>query len=125
MIPERVYTRPNVAPRYYCSHCGNQLQDDTNPKWKHCPICGKEIEWNNAREINLREVKCGVCQKPLIYWKNGAMEASPSFCNSNVCRECRITHCAQTNCLACKDGEYPHCQWAYLKRLASAMEVEL
>lgn len=125
MIPERIYTRPNVAPRYFCCHCGTQLHDEKDSRWKFCPMCGKEIEWENAREINLREVNCTACKKPLIFWKGKQLDASPSFCGSNVCRECRISHCAETNCLSCKDGNYPHCQWAYLKRLALAKEVEL
>ena len=125
MIPDRIYTRPNVIPKCYCSNCGYQLQDKKDERWKFCPMCGKEAEWDLVNEINLHEVNCRVCQKKLVYWKGDVMDASPSFCGSDVCRECRMEHCAQTNCLACRAGKYPNCQWQYLKRLALAGEVEL
>lgn len=126
MIPEKIHVRPNVLPRYYCCHCGSELRNDTMPQWKHCPICGLEIEWNMARDVWPQEAECEECGKPLVFIKDGKLEVAPSYVGSPYfCRECRIEMCSRRNCLDCKDGKYPNCQWAYLKRLASAMEVEL
>lgn len=125
MIPERIYTRPNVVPRHYCSHCGTQLHDDKDTRWKFCPMCGKEIEWHMAKEVNLREVKCQECKTMLVYWKNGTLVADPSFCGAPICRECIMKHCRQTECLSCALGNFGNCKWKYLKALAIATEVEL
>lgn len=121
MIPERIHVRPNVKPRYYCCHCGCNLLDDTDPKWKYCPICGKEIEWNLAKDVWPEEAKCGYCGKILVSYKQGKLEVDPDYIGSSLfCRECRAEMCAKTDCLHCKIGSFSNCQWAYLKRLGLA-----
>lgn len=125
MIPKQVQERPNISRRHICTNCGMVLQDSEiavwgkiTPKWKHCPICGEEIEWDKVVPVYWNPLDCNHCGKPLVWRNNGIAFASEDYVGGCLCMDCRIEHCLHTNCLACEIGSYPGCRFENLKQAA-------
>lgn len=125
MIPKETQSRPNVLPRYHCTNCGASLQkggfvigSNKLEQWKFCPICGEPIEWDLVEPVEWHNVDCSICGKRLVALVYGRPLADPDYIGSNVCRNCQMEYCSETNCLKCEFGDYPHCQYRYLKDLA-------
>ena len=120
MIPRIQQERPNVIKRYYCSACGTKLQhsEDVNQEpWRFCPMCGEQIEWDEATDVVWEEKSCDICggwlieKHPLGFWY-----ASSDYIGENTCRTCWLEECCTTNCLSCQRRQYPDCEWVHLKQ---------
>lgn len=46
----------------------------------------------------------------------GDVYASSHYNGTEYCDSCMIEHCVHTNCLGCKRGEYPNCQFVEQKK---------
>lgn len=125
MIPKQVQERPNISRRHICTTCGMVLQDGeivvwgkASPKWKHCPICGEEIEWDKVVPVKWEPMDCKHCGKPLVWKNSGVAFASEEYIGGDLCMDCQIEHCLATNCFACVAGGYPNCKFQGLKLAA-------
>ena len=38
------------------------------------------------------------------------------ICELSICLDCMIEHCTAENCLGCKHGKYPDCQFFNMKK---------
>lgn len=70
MIPIMKQEAPNILPRYICGKCGAGLphfsEKEIAFRWKFCCMCGEEIEWEKAKPVVWKEMKCSVCGKLLV-----------------------------------------------------------
>ena len=66
---------------------------------KNCKMCGCKMVWENP------------------YIPGHYHASSSNIENWPICRDCMVEHCCQTNCLGCRYGEYPNCQFISMKRL--------
>ena len=125
MIPIMKLSGPNVLPRFFCPTCKIQLEDGKvallgikQEKWAFCPLCGERIEWDKTAFDAQAELVCSECFRPLIQMQDGIPRASTDYIGTAVCRDCQREYCLSTNCLGCKQGDYPNCRYLYLKQNA-------
>lgn len=123
MIPEEKQSHPSVTASYLCKKCGTKLQNGFKisgkinvERWNFCPICGEEIEWDKVVPVDWSDLDCDTCGKPLIRNRGGIPYAMSDFIGTSTCRSCQLEYCRQTNCLACKDGNYPDCRFLKMKK---------
>jgi len=65
---------------------------------KCCNVCGCTMTWENlCLPGHLQESSCNIED-----W--------------NICHDCMVEHCTQTNCLGCKYGKYPECPFIAMKK---------
>jgi|GEM_PF-1078621 len=68
------------------------------PKQKKCDTCGCKLVWEHPDKL-------------------GQLQKSPANIDDwDICRNCMIEHCCDTNCMGCYYGEYPDCQFLEMKR---------
>lgn len=61
---------------------------------------------------------CSICGAWLIDENLlGNPFASSHYNGTDVCDDCIVEHCLNTNCLGCHWGEYPNCQYLRMKQL--------
>lgn len=65
---------------------------------QNCKCCGAQMVWEHPKI-------------PTKY-----MVSSCNLEGWEICHDCMVEHCAQTNCLNCEYGQYPGCRFLELKR---------
>ena len=74
------------------------------------------------------ELHCKLCGSQLIYridaFPPGRFMASSDYVGGVICLLCMTEHCAQTNCLQCELGNWPGCEYAWIKRSALRDDVK-
>lgn len=115
---------PKLKEIFLCNHCGHELDsaqtelnaDDPN-RWKFCPICATSIVWEEIAPVIPGDYNCEVCGCWLgTVRPNGSSYASSHYNGTGICDDCMMEHCMATNCLECKIGKYPNCQFQDMKK---------
>ncbi|MDD4510303.1 MAG: hypothetical protein PHY23_05320, partial [Oscillospiraceae bacterium] len=107
-------------PQYCCTKCNTRLQSGNTSyapiRWKFCLECGEQIEWDKAEAVKWEEKDCDICGGWLIRrHPAGFMYASSDYIGIDTCRSRMTEYCSTTNCVGCKRGIYPNCNWLSLK----------
>ena len=79
---------------------------------------GEWLESENTENAPARPMKCSVCGCEMV-WKHPHdpehLVESSCYIGTDICYDCMSDHCAYTNCLGCRKGVWPNCEFRYLK----------
>ena len=124
MIPEVIQRSPTIKKRFYCANCGSKLADEKDDqlnyegKWSFCPFCGETIEWEKAKHPVWKAKNCAECGTPILRDLNGMVVPTGAFVGTDLCIKCMIAHCYDTACSECGVGNFPDCQYKWIKDMA-------
>ena len=82
-----------------------EYSEDAPAQPAKCAVCGCDMVWNH----------------PLV---PEMLVASSCYIGGDTCYDCMSEHCADTNCLGCRKGEWPKCSYLYLKAKDSADSLD-